>query len=280
MSSAQQPANKVLLRLIDPGLATDDVYQKASNYEVHLAKYHPQKGKHFFCNLVARSTSWDAPVGTVEEASADGKSPDAIWKDINDVFEEVGLATAALQKAQIALLAAEQKKIALLESLRPRKCPPVSEAKAKAPTAVTGSSQKRDSGSVTSRGTSAKLSEPSVTFSVTGDLSNPPVSESLSSSTAAAAAPTAQKMQPKIHVSWIHHKPTPDPAITSAQLQDACSKFGAIDRAFIVIDSLAKKNLPYGFVEFKSADSAERAVAAKNVSIGAVLAKTCYAKGR
>jgi hypothetical protein len=78
-------------------------------------------------------------------------------------------------------------------------------------------------------------------------------------------------------VNWAtQHKPEPD--ISGTQLQEAFKQFGVIDDAFVVGDPLLKKNKPYGFVQFKNAESAAKAVAVKSVFIGAVKAKTAFAK--
>jgi hypothetical protein len=262
MSSAQPPANKVLLRLVN------------KEHEVYLAKFHPQKGKYFYCNLLTKTTSWEAPQGPLEEVSAQGKSSDEIWKEVGCAFEDVRQAAEALQKAESALLAARQKQTALLESLRPRSAAPAAprDLQAAAP-----AQQKQDVGkAATARG--AKSSASVAAVSVPAEPAKPSVTEVAPAQSAAPAA-AAPLRQLKIHVNWTQHKPLPDPAVTSAQLQESFARFGAIDTAFVVKDSLAKKSLPFGFIEFKSADAAERAVAAKSVSIGAVVAKVSYAKG-
>ena len=90
----------------------------------------------------------------------------------------------------------------------------------------------------------------------------------------AAAAPAAPAK--RIHVEWKKHKPEPEPAITSAQLRDACLQFGAIKSksAFVVKGQL------FGFVEFINAESAERALATKRIEIGAVVANASLARPR
>jgi hypothetical protein len=267
MSAAQQPPNKVLLRLKDSGVASSDFHQQASNYEVYLVKYDPRKGKHFYCNLNTRSSSWDSPVGT-EEVRVAGKSADDIWTDLNVAFEEVRVAEASLQKAQ-------QRKVALLEGLRPRKSNPDSEARGggeHAPTTQASTPRKTDSSKGSSRANGVKPSDSAVavatSVSADADASKPRVSE------AASADPVVAK----VFVNWAASKP--DPEITAAQLQEAFKQFGAIEVAFILSDPLLKgKKKPCGFVQFKNAESAARAVSVKNVSIGAVKAKVDLARG-
>lgn len=273
MSAAQQPPNKVLLRLKDSGVAPNDVHQQASNYEVHLVKYDPLKGKHFYCNLNTKSSSWDYPVGT-EEVSAAGKKADEIWADLNVAFEEHRVAEASLQKAQAALLAAEQRKVALLESLRPRKSNSDSVTRGggveHAPTTQASTPRKTDSGKSSSRATGVKHSDSAAAAasSVSADVSKPRVAD------VASADPVVAK----VFVNWATHKP--DPEITATQLQEAFKQFGAIEVAFILSDPLLKgKKKPCGFVQFKNAESAARAVSVKNVSIGSVKAKVDLARG-
>jgi hypothetical protein len=271
MSAAQSPANKVLLRLVGQEHG-ESARPQQPVYEVYLAKFHQQKGKYFYCNLLTKTTSWDAPQGSVEEASAQGKSADELWKEIGNAFEDTRQAAEAVQKAESALLAARQRQGALLESVRPRGAAPTSHRE---PQAAAPAPQKQDSGKSASKSASAKISAPVEPVRASAEATKPIVAEG---APAQPAAPAAHK-QHKIHVNWTQHKPIPDPAITSAQLQEAFVRFGAIDTAFVVKDSLAKKSLPFGFIEFKSADAAERAVAAKSVSIGSVVAKISYAKG-
>jgi hypothetical protein len=269
----QLQGNKVLLRLVDPGLVTSDVHTKASNYEVYLAKFHLQRGRYFYCNLIAKSTSWDAPVGAVEVIADINADTATVWKEVSEVYVEVSLAAEALEKAKEALRAAEQKKIDLLEGLRLRKsdpCPIFRDQVQVPPTSVQAT---RDSHKVLKRSISSQVAESDATRVISTDCSTSIAPQSASPRIA------APQNNLKIYVNWTHHKPAPDPALTSAQLRDAFNQYGAINSAFVVVDSLAKKSMPYGFVEFKSADCAERAVAMKNVSLGAVLAKVCYARG-
>lgn len=284
MSAEQQSANKVLLRLVEPDLTTSDIHRQASNYEVHLAKYHSKSQKHFYCNLSTKTTSWDAPVGT-EDATADGKCADDIWKEINQVCDEVRLATEALEKAQSALIAAQQKKVSLLEGLRPRKSSagggrvrgrgnqqPEARGRVDAPAPADQSSMspKTDSVKVSSGASGSKLSDSAAALSVSAGASKPHVPEG--AAPVLAAAPVQ-----RVYVNWAtQHKPDPD--ISGTQLQEAFKQFGVIHDAFVVGDSLLKKKMPYGFVQFKNAESAAKAVAVKSVFIGAVKAKTAFAK--
>jgi hypothetical protein len=284
MSAEQQSANKVLLRLVEPDLTTSDIHRQASNYEVHLAKYHSKSQKHFYCNLSTKTTSWDAPVGT-EEATADGKSADDIWKEINQVCDEVRLATEAVEKAKSDLIAAQQKKVSLLEGLLPRKNSgsggrvrgrgnqqPEARGGVYAPATADQSSAfpKTDSVKVSGGVSASKLSESNAALSLSADASKPRVPEG------AAPGLAAAQVQ-RVYVNWAtQHKPDPD--ISGTQLQEAFKQFGAIHDAFVVGDPLLKKNKPYGFVQFKNAESAAKAVAVKSVVIGAVKAKTAFAK--
>jgi hypothetical protein len=273
MSATQPPANKVLLRPLNREHG-DSARPEEPPYEVYLAKFHKEKGKYFYCNLLTKTTSWEAPQGAVEEASADGKSADDLWKEISVAFEDARLAQVALQKAQSDSLAARQKQVALLESLRP---PGAASSASVEPQGAVRAPPKQDSGKAANKPKVAKLPE-----CAAAEAPNPSVAAAPSAPPAAAAgggvAATPQK-HPKVHVNWTQHKPVPDPAITSAQVQEALAQFGAINLAFVVKDSLAKKSLPFGFVDFKSADAAGKAVAAKTVTIGTVVAKLSYAKG-
>ncbi len=294
MSATQPPANKVFLRPALNRERGDSARPEEPPYEVYLAKFHKEKGKYFYCNLLTKTTSWEAPQGAVEEASADGKSGDDLWKEISLAFEDVRLAQAALQKAQSDLLATRQKQVALLESLRP---PGAASSASVEPQGAVRAAPKQDSGKAASKPKVAKLpesvaaapvgvSQPASNPSVAAASSAPPAATpaaarggAVAGGAVAAPAAAAPQKHPKVHVNWSQHKPVPEPAITSAQMQEALTQFGAMNLAFVVKDSLAKKSLPFGFVEFKSADAAEKAVAAKTVSIGTVVARVSYAKG-
>jgi hypothetical protein len=79
---------------------------------------------------------------------------------------------------------------------------------------------------------------------------------------------------------WKKHKPEPAPAITSAQLIHALLPFGAVEeeKTFVVFDRGTQKRQPFGFVEFRDAELAARAVAAKTIQIGAVAANASFAR--
>jgi len=113
----------------------------------------------------------------------------------------------------------------------------------------------------------AKLAEAAAASRMPAAASQPP-------DVPAAAAPAAAAK--RIHVEWKKHKPEPEPAITSAQLHDACLQFGAIKSK----SAFVRKGQLFGFVEFINAESAERALAAKRIEIGAVVANVSLAKPR
>ena len=96
---------------------------------------------------------------------------------------------------------------------------------------------------------------------------------------AAAAAPLSTPAK-RVYVEWKRHNPEPAPAITVAQLLHALLPFGAVeeDKSFVIFDRDAMKMKPFGFVEFRDAESAARAVAAKTIRIGAVAANASFAK--
>ena len=267
MSAAKQPANKVLLRLVDPSLDSGNARQKASNYEVYLAKFHAKSGKHFYCNLHTKSTSWDAPADAVE-VSADGADADAKWTQLQAVFAEVEVA--------------EKKKLAFLEGLRPPRRNPDPAGNALTPTATAKANaevvavQKRETAKPSSKA-NAKLADAAARLSLSADASQPEAAPVAAPAPVAAATPSSHGK--RVFVEWKKHKPEPVPPIATAQLQQALVQFGAIETAFIVVDRLAQKNQPYGFVEFKNIDSAERAAGTKKIQIGAVVANVSFAKG-
>jgi hypothetical protein len=271
MSAAPQPANKVLLRLVDSSLPADDAHLQASNYEVYLLKYHASSKKSFYCNLNTKSTSWDAPVGTAE-ATANGKSADELWKDLQDAYDKVSA-------AQAALLAAEKAKVTLLESLLPcSKSNPVPQPRGggsapngvRSPTIPAPAPHRADSvkNPIRGGGKSHETAAAAATVPVSADVPKAVVVDR-------PAAPPAVK----VFVSWkTARKDQADPNITVMQLTEAFKRFGVVDNAFILCDPLTKVKKPCGFVQFKIAESASQAVAVKTISIGDARVKIDAAK--
>jgi hypothetical protein len=118
----------------------------------------------------------------------------------------------------------------------------------------------------TSKATGSKLAEAVAASSLSAVAS------------AAAAAPLSAPAK-RVYVEWKRHKPEPAPAITVAQLLHAFLPFGAVkeEKSFVIFDKSAQKSKPFGFVEFRDAESAARAVAAKTIRIGAVAANVSFA---
>jgi hypothetical protein len=129
--------------------------------------------------------------------------------------------------------------------------------------------------------TGAKLAEATEASSPSAVASLLAAASAISAAAAAPrSAPAPSAPAKRIFVEWKKHKPEPAPAITSAQLFHALLPFGAVEeeKTFVVFDRGAQKRQPFGFVEFRDAESAARAVAAKTIQIGAVAANASFAK--
>jgi hypothetical protein len=142
-----------------------------------------------------------------------------------------------------------------------------------------GGARGGESANASSKTTVVKLAEAAAASSPSAVASLPAAA---SAASAAVAAPRSAPSAPakRIFVEWKKHKPEPAPAITSAQLFHHFLPFGAVEeeKTFVVFDRGAQSRQPFGFVEFRGAESAARAVAAKTIQIGAVAANASFAK--